>query len=170
MNLKTYFNETRRFWIVEIIVFIALLSITLLEVARFGRYEELFRKYQLHLSWFFGITFGIFFSDIKSKVKKKIDYAMRDRLKFKFERDVSFPLFLGKVLVIVFLSAVVIGLAKSYLIKLFIFAPLIMAQWLIILYIWYKFENKVKPSLKYILTNEIILVINLIILLLAFII
>lgn len=163
---KRIFSEDKMFLLVELVIFLVLLSITILEVMRFGRYEELFRKYQVHISWFFGITFGIVFANVKTKLQTKFS----NKFKIKSKRETSFPLFIAKLLVIVFFSAVIIGIARAYLVKLFIFTPLLMAQWLIILYIWFKFENGVKPALKYLLTNEIILVINLIILLLAFII
>jgi hypothetical protein len=169
-KIKEFFNETRRFWIIESVIFIVFLSITLLEITRFGRYEELFTKTQFYISWFFGLTFGVVFGNVKSKVKKKLDETVVPKLKFRTEPDSSFAFFLCKLIVIVFFSVVIIGIMKYYIIKLFIFTPLLMFQWLILLYIWYKLENKTKPVLKYILMNEAILVINLIILLLAFII
>jgi len=166
MEIKRFFTEDKAFLFLEAVIFVFLLSITILEVSRFGRYDELITKYQVHVSWFFGITFGMVFASMKSKVQTKLNSKFRA----KPRRETSFPFFLAKLLVIVFFSAVIIGIAKYYLVKLLIFTPLLMAQWLIILYIWFKLENQARPSMKYILTNEILLVICLIILLLAFII
>jgi len=165
MRIKRFkFNENKVFWTVESIIFIVLLTITILEVKRFGYYDELFKKYGNYALWFFGLTFGIVFANMKTRVKDKIN----TRFNIRERKETSFPLFLGKLMVVVFFSSVLIGLARYYLTEFLFFTPVMISQWLVLLYIWFKFENQTRPSLKYIIANELIIVFCLILLLVAF--
>jgi len=86
---------------------------------------------------------------------------------FEFSRGKNFPLFLAVLIVIVFIGDLITGISKNFFLGSYRFFHIILAQWLVLFYLWFKLGYKQKPLFYYIAANEAIIAICLVILLAA---
>ncbi len=156
-------NAERKFWIVELIILVALGLITIIEAISFSIFNRIFLSISDYASWFLGLTVGIVVPDVIKRVRK----AVGEKIKLKDAQDERFWMFLMNAIVFVFIVSVFQKIAITFLRAYFVFFHIIFAQWLVIVYIWFKAANKFPLSPKYIITTQLVIIINILLVLLT---
>lgn len=146
-------DDRKKFLLVEGIIFTALGIITLIEISNFLLFKEFFMRIREYLSWFLGLA-------IAPVLYKWFKY-LEDKFEEKYGLTSVNEKFLFFLINLVFLTFAV-GFAKElaifFLKKYFEFFHIIFTQWLVVVYIWFKFVNNFKINMEYIITAEILVI------------
>jgi uncharacterized protein YacL len=144
-------KNKRAFIIIELIIFILMGAITLLEFFSFDLFEKVFNLIQDPVSWLIGLSFGFVFSNLVKKIKTKTE-------KLSPVKDKGlFVVFLADLIIMALISAGVKELALSFFNNFFIYFQVLFLQWMMFLYLSFKAKNNYAISGKYLLTTELII-------------
>ncbi|MEK6844978.1 MAG: hypothetical protein AABX44_01855 [Nanoarchaeota archaeon] len=155
------------FLITELIIFIIIGGITLLEIFNFEIFEAFFGYVKEYLSWFIGIGFGYIFSAtfknyftklfsrwlLKRREKKEIEISESERM--------LFPAFLVSFMVLALIVFFIKLVSAFFFTEFFIYSHIIFMLLIIFLYLVFIIENNYELSEKYFVANGIIILINL---------
>lgn len=144
-------GKNKSFLVFELIIFIVMGGITLLEIFKFDFFEKVFQFSQIYLSWFLGISFGFVFLGVLQSITstKKIS-AIEKRKSF-------FSLFLINLILSSSLTAFIKTIALSFFNQFFIYFHVLFFQWIMLLYVFFKLKNNYEIQGKYFITNELII-------------
>jgi len=156
-------SASKKFLYLEFFVFLIISLLTTLEIFNFNLFEKVFLYLQSPSSWLIGFSFGYVFSKVFE------DFAIP--LLSKLSRKKDSPknkndLFIGFLIVIVLIALIVPYLKLFFEMifnNFFIYFHLIFLQSIILLYLFYKLRNNYEISADYVLINEIIILINLLV-------
>jgi len=147
-----------KFLTLEIILFSIITLITFLEIFYFKIFEFFFILIKNPSSWFVGFGLAYAFSNL---FQKKLFKLFSKRAKDEEKKKGDF--FIGFLITIV-LTSLITGFIKKgaeYLLtNFFIYFHVIIMQCLIVLYILFKLKENFEISGKYLLANEIIVLVN----------
>ncbi|MEM3405608.1 MAG: hypothetical protein QW117_01395 [Candidatus Pacearchaeota archaeon] len=139
---------------IELIIFLIMGIITLIEFYNFNIFEKFFLLIKPYVSWFISISFGFVFRQSLNPFKKKI--ISNKKFEDKKENFLFFSLNLIIISIIIsFTQKIVISFFNSLL----IYFHVLFLQWIILIYIAFKLSNGYVISKKYFITNEIIAII-----------
>ncbi len=153
----------RKFWITEGLILLALGLITSVEAISFSLFNKIFLAISEYVSWFLGLTVGIVVPDMLKRTRA----AIGKRIKLRGEPDERFWMFLLNVILFVFIVSLFQKIAITFLRTYFIFFHVIFAQWIVLVYIWFKAANKFPLPLKYLFTTQLIIIISILLVLLT---
>lgn len=143
-------EKNRSFFMFELMIFVTMGIITLLEIFKFDFFEKVFQFSQIYISWFLGISFGfVFLGVLQSIIKTEKISALEKRKSF-------FSLFLINLILSASLTAFIKTVALSFFNQFFIYFHVLFLQWIMLLYISFKLKNDYEISGKYFITNELI--------------
>lgn len=144
-------ENKRVFVIIELIIFLVMGVITLLEFFAFDLFEKVFNFVQDPTAWLIGLSFGFVFSNIIQGIKtktKKISPIKEKGL---------FILFLADLIIIALVSTGVKALAISFFNNFFIYFHVLFLQWMMFLYLSFKVKNNYEISGKYLIVTELMI-------------
>ncbi|MFA5953735.1 MAG: hypothetical protein WC812_04025 [Candidatus Pacearchaeota archaeon] len=160
-------NKKKIFLIVELLIFLIMFSLTILELFNFELFRKIFLLLVEYISWFVSFSFGYLVSEIfKDSTISLISKFSKKRDKSgKKEGDV----FLGFLIIIIFV-AIGISYFKDFISNIFtnffIYFHILFMQSIILLYLFYKVKYDYEISVKVFLINEFVVLINILIILL----
>ncbi len=143
----------RKFWLIESLILIFLAFFTLLEIFDYLFFKEIFMRLSEYLSWFLGLTVATVVPDWIYKVKYKID-----RIIGRFLPNERFVFFFMNLIFMTITVALAKQLAIFFMKRYFEFFHVIITQWLIIVYVWFKYVHEFKIHIKYVIAAEIFVV------------
>jgi len=91
-----------------------------------------------------------------------------DKARGGFLPNEKFVFFFANLILMTFAVGLVKQFFLSFLNKSFAFFHIITVQWLVVVYIWFKFANDFKIDMKYVITAEIFVILFSLIVTLAF--
>ncbi|MFH1248957.1 MAG: hypothetical protein V1660_02290 [archaeon] len=145
-------DPIRKFRIYVVAIFLALFSLTIIEIINQNIFAEFFMRIREHVSWILGITIGMVMPNILLRIR----YGAFRR-EFTPKIDERFYMFLANTSLLVFIVSFGRGIIVLFFTEYFEYFHLITVQWLIIVYLWFKFVNGFKISWRYIVSTELIL-------------
>jgi cation transport ATPase len=144
---KTFFN-------LEVIIILVMGIVTLIEAFKLEWFSKFFLLVKPYVSWFIGISFGFVFKNVLSPFKKRLS-SHQGFIKNK-ENFVFFILNLIIIAVVVStIQKVVVTFFNSFL----IYFHVLVFQWIMLIYIFFKLGNNYEISKKYLITNEVIILV-----------
>jgi len=152
-------KKTMNFLFLEICIFLIIGLITLLEIINFKLFESFFAFIKTPSSWFVGFGLAYAFSNLFQKTFFSI-FSKKIKGGEKNERD----FFIGFLITLMITSLITpfVRSEAAYLLNtFFIYFHIILMQCVLILYILFKLKEGFEISGKYFLTNELILLLNL---------
>ena len=155
-------DRQKFFWVIGI-TFTALLVITLIELFDFLLFTEFFMRIKEYLSWFLGLSIGPVVGGKLSEIKRKFD-----RSKGGFLPDDRFVFFFINIILMTLAVGIVKEFFLSFMNRYFAFFHIITAQWLVMVYIWFKFANDFRIDMKYVIASELFVLLFSIVITLAF--
>ncbi|MFH0831464.1 MAG: hypothetical protein V1886_01185 [archaeon] len=141
----------KKFLLVEGIIFSVLAVITLLEFFNFLLFTEFFMRMKEYLSWFLGLSIGPVISSQIYSIRRKINGK-----KGFIPPEQRFAFFLLNIVWITIAVGIVQSFFLSFLLRYFAFFHVIVLQWLVIVYVWFKSLNNFKIHTKYVIGAEIL--------------
>lgn len=146
-------DENKKFLIIEAAIFTFLAAFTLLEIFDYLFFKELFMRMSEYLSWFLGLTVATVVPDWISMVKYRIDKIMG-----RFLLNERFVFFFMNLIFMTVTVALAKQLAIFFMKRYFEFFHIIITQWLVVVYIWFKFVHDFKIHLRYVIAAEILVI------------
>lgn len=146
-------DEDRKFWLIESLIFAFLGVFTLLEIFDYLFFKEIFMRMSEYLSWFLGLTVATVVPDWIYKVKYKID-----RIMGRFLPNERFVFFFMNLIFMTVTVVLAKQLSIFFMKRYFEFFHIIITQWLVVVYIWFKFVHDFKINKRYVITAEILVV------------
>ncbi|MBS3090362.1 hypothetical protein J4433_01175 [Candidatus Pacearchaeota archaeon] len=156
-------EDRQKLLLIEGIIFAVLAAITLVELFNFLLFTEFFMRIKEYLSWFLGLSIGPLAAGQILEFKRKFDKARGG-----FLPNEKFVFFFANLILMTFAVGLVKQFFLSFLNKSFAFFHIITVQWLVVVYIWFKFANDFKIDMKYVITAEIFVILFSLIVTLAF--
>lgn len=156
-------EQQQKFKLYVVFLSLAIGLITVLEIFNANLFAELFIRMSNNAGWILGLTVGMVVPNILLRIKS---HAFGRRLS-NVQINERFIVFLANAAVLAFIVALARGIVFLFLSEYFEFFHIIITQWLVLVYIWFKAVNGFKISARYIISTEIILVIFTAILLFA---
>lgn len=141
----------KKFFFVEGIIFLVLAVITLLELLNPLLFTEFFMRIKEYLSWFLGLSIGPVVSSQIYSIRRKINHK-----KGFIPPEQRFPFFLLNIIGITVAVSIVKDFFLSFLLRYFAFFHVIILQWFVIVYVWFKLANGFKIHTKYVIAAEIL--------------
>lgn len=146
-------DENKSFLLIESAIFAFLALFTLLEIFDYMFFKEIFLRLSEYLSWFLGLTVATVVPDWISMVKYRID-----RIMGRFLPNERFVFFFMNLIFMTLTVTLAKQMAIFFMQRYFEFFHIIMAQWLVVVYIWFKFVHDFKINLRYIIAAEILVI------------
>jgi hypothetical protein len=146
-------DEHEKFMTFETVIFISLLIITTLEIIFPKNFAEFFLRVNDYTSWILGLTVGLVIPDMISRIKSKLE-----KKTIIPQVSDSFTLFIANAAILTFIVALSRGVVLSFLNGYYEFFHLILTQWIILVYLWFKLANGFKISTRYVIATELMLV------------
>lgn len=146
-------DENKKFLVIEAAIFTFLAAFTLLEIFDYLFFKELFMRMSEYLSWFLGLTVATVVPDWISMVKYRID-----RMMGRFLPNERFVFFFMNLIFMTVTVALAKQLAIFFMKRYFEFFHIIITQWLVVVYIWFKFVHDFKINLRYVIAAEILVI------------
>jgi len=131
--------------------------ITFLEIFDFQFFEKFFTLIKTPSSWFVGLSLAYCLSHL---IQKSLFFVVSKRFKTKEDKKEDF--FIGFVIVLIIASLIMVPIKNLIVLffnGFFIYFHIILMQSVIILYLLFKIDKDFEISTKYVLTNEVILLI-----------
>jgi len=156
-------EQQQKFKLYVLSLFLFIGIITILEIFNENLFAEFFMKINNHVAWILGLTVGMVVPNILLRIKS---HAFGRRLS-NVQINERFIIFLANASILAFIVSLARGIVLVFLTEYFEFFHIIITQWLVLIYIWFKGVNGFRISARYIISTEIILVIFTAILLFA---
>lgn len=147
-------NDNEKFWTFASLLFAAVGIISILEIIRPRMFEEFFLTISENTAWILGLTVGMVLPDIIKKLKSNTV----GKMKINQQVDERFVIFLANAAILSFVVSFARGIVIVFLKQYFEYFHILLVQWLVLVYMWFKFVNGFKVHWKYIMTTEIIIV------------
>jgi len=155
-------EQQQKFKLYVIFLSLAIGLITVLEIFNANLFAELFIRMSDNAGWILGLTVCMVVPDILAKIKSRIKRAV-----YNDKVDERFVVFIANAALLAFVVSLARGVVMVFLQSYYEFFHIIITQWIVLVYIWFKAVNGFKISGRYIISTEIILVIFTAILLFA---
>lgn len=147
-------DEGKKFKIYAASLFSFIGVISVLEIFNPTLFAEFFMTISNHVSWILALTVGMVIPNILRRLQAG---AFGRRFSPKIEE--RFVMFLANAAILAFIISVTQGIIIIFLRDYFEYFHIILTQWLVLVYIWFKFMNGFKISARYVITTESILII-----------
>lgn len=159
-------EQDDKFKIYAVALFFFLGLVTILEIFNKHIFAELFLRMSSNISWILGLTVGMVVPDILLRIRS---HTIGKHITKRFfpETDERFLLFLANAAILTFIVSLARGIVVVFLTDYYEYFHLIIIQWFVLVYLWFKFINGFKTEWKYVLATEITLIIFTIVLLLS---
>ena len=147
-------EQQQKFKLYVVFLSLAIGLITVLEIFNANLFAELFIRMSNNAGWILGLTVGMVVPDILVKIRSKIK-----RVVYNDKVDERFVIFIANAALLAFVVSLARGIVMVFLQSYYEFFHIILVQWLVLVYLWFKFINCFRISARYIVSTEIILVI-----------
>jgi|GEM_PF-3109049 hypothetical protein len=147
-------EQQQKFKLYVVFLSLAIGLITVLEIFNANLFAELFIRMSNNAGWILGLTVGMVVPDILVKIRSKIK-----RVVYNDKVDERFVIFIANAALLAFVVSLARGIVMVFLQSYYEFFHIILVQWLVLVYLWFKFINGFRISARYIVSTEIILVI-----------
>jgi len=141
-----------RLYVLSLFLFVGV--ITILEIFNANLFAELFIKMSNNAGWILGLTVGMVVPDILARIRTRIK-----KIVYKESVDERFVIFIANAALLAFVVSLARGIVMVFLQSYYEFFHIILVQWLVIVYLWFKFANGFRISARYIIATESILVV-----------
>lgn len=148
-------EQQQKFKLYVLSLFLFIGIVTILEIFNANLFAEFFMKINNNVAWILGLTVGMVVPNILLRIKS---HAFGRRLS-NLQINERFIVFLANASILAFIVSLARGIVLVFLTEYFEFFHIIITQWLVLVYIWFKAVNGFRISARYIISTEIILVI-----------
>lgn len=144
-----------RFFFLELVTFIVMGLITLMEIVNFNFFETFFTLIKTPSSWFVGLSLAYAFSNFfQTNLFSFFSKRSKDETK---EKGDFFTGFIITLILTSLITPYVKDIAGYFFSNFFIYFHIIVMQSVILLYLLFKLKNNYEISGKYFITNEVII-------------
>jgi hypothetical protein len=149
------------FILLESIIIAVMLILTFLEIYYFKGFSLIFNYIKDYASWFIALSFSTVFSNAFQNISLLIASKTVKGREENSNKDFFF-VFVASIVIVALISPFVKQLAVFFFTNFFIYFHVIFLQWMILLYLFFKVKNRYEISGAYFLTNELIVLVNIV--------
>jgi len=147
-------NKNVKFFFLELLIFLIMGVITLVEITNFNLFETFFTYIKIPSAWFVGLSLAYAFSNLFQKTLfSSFSKGMKDENK---ERGDFFGRFVVTLLITSLITPYIKDGAIYFFSDFFLYFHIIILQSMVILYLFFKLKNNYEISGKYFVTNELV--------------